>query len=164
MKKRRRILRSVRRIVMSSLLPISDSRHIFDLFTDTKKNFGLNVNRMHLNKVIYEILTCFKYSFMSLYSHLLIHIQLFLFHSTCHFSDRINLFYWEKDSLKKYPHKEKQNEAHNVKFPLFCAVAYRGGFGVFNPPPPPEIPKFYKVERDCKLSGKSLMFLFQHPN
>jgi hypothetical protein len=31
-------------------------------------------------------------------------------------------------------------------------------------PPPPEIPKFYKVEPDCKLSGKCLVFLFQHPN
>jgi hypothetical protein len=32
------------------------------------------------------------------------------------------------------------------------------------PPPPPEIPKFYKDEPDCKLSGKCLVFLFQHPN
>jgi hypothetical protein len=31
-------------------------------------------------------------------------------------------------------------------------------------PPPPEIPKFYRVEPDCKLSGKCLVFLFQHPN
>jgi hypothetical protein len=30
--------------------------------------------------------------------------------------------------------------------------------------PPPEIPKFYRVEPDCKLSGKCLVFLFQHPN
>jgi hypothetical protein len=27
---------------------------------------------------------------------------------------------------------------------------------------PPEIPKFYKVEADYKLSGKCLVFLFQH--
>jgi hypothetical protein len=40
----------------------------------------------------------------------------------------------------------------------------KGGFGVFNPPPPPEIPNFDKVEPDCKLSGKCLVFLFQHHN
>jgi hypothetical protein len=46
---------------------------------------------------------------------------------------------------------------------LCFAVAYRGeGVGGFKPLP--EIPKFYKVEPDCKLSGKCLMFLFQHPN
>jgi hypothetical protein len=31
-------------------------------------------------------------------------------------------------------------------------------------PPSPEIPKFYKVEPDCKLSGKCLVLPFQHPN
>jgi hypothetical protein len=34
--------------------------------------------------------------------------------------------------------------------------------GGYNPPPPPEIPKFYDVEPDCKLSEKCLVFLFQH--
>jgi hypothetical protein len=34
-----------------------------------------------------------------------------------------------------------------------------GGLGV-QTPPPPEVPKFYKVEPDCKLSGKCLVFLF----
>jgi hypothetical protein len=38
-----------------------------------------------------------------------------------------------------------------------------GGIGGSNRPPP-KIPKFYKVEQDCKLSGKCLVFLFQHPN
>ena len=37
------------------------------------------------------------------------------------------------------------------------------GFGVFNPPPP-KLRSFDKVEPDCKLSGKCLVFLFQHPN
>jgi hypothetical protein len=45
------------------------------------------------------------------------------------------------------------------------AVAYRrgGGVRVFNPPPP-KFRSFDEVEPDCKLSGKGLMFLFQHPN
>ena len=36
-----------------------------------------------------------------------------------------------------------------------------GGWGVN---PPPKFRSFDKVEPDCKLSGKCLMFLFQHPN
>jgi hypothetical protein len=36
-----------------------------------------------------------------------------------------------------------------------------GGFGVSNPP---KFRSFNKVEPDCKLSGKCLVFLFQHPN
>ena len=39
-----------------------------------------------------------------------------------------------------------------------------GGFGVFNSPPHPKFRSFDKVEPDCKLSGKCLVFLFQHPN
>jgi hypothetical protein len=42
----------------------------------------------------------------------------------------------------------------------FSAVAFPGG----GFKPPPKILKFYKVEPDCKLSGKCLVFLFQHPN
>ena len=38
-----------------------------------------------------------------------------------------------------------------------------GGFGGFNPPPP-KFRSFGKVEPDCKLRGKCLVFLFQHPN
>ena len=39
-----------------------------------------------------------------------------------------------------------------------AAVAYRGGgFGG-----PPKFRSFEKVEPDCKLSGKYLVFLFQH--
>ena len=30
--------------------------------------------------------------------------------------------------------------------------------------PPPKFRRFDKVEPDCKLSGKCLVFLFQHPN
>ena len=45
---------------------------------------------------------------------------------------------------------------------LFSGVA-RGGVGVFKPPPP-KFQSFDKVEPDCKLSGKCLVFLFQHPN
>jgi hypothetical protein len=42
-------------------------------------------------------------------------------------------------------------------------VAYRrGGFGVFKPPS--KFRRFDKVEPDFKLSGKCLVFLFQHPN
>jgi hypothetical protein len=46
----------------------------------------------------------------------------------------------------------------------FVYIQWRTEGGGSNTPPPPEIPKFYKVEPDCKLSGKCLMFLFQHPN
>ena len=42
-------------------------------------------------------------------------------------------------------------------------VAYRGGLGCSNPLPP-KFQSFDKVEPDCKLSGKCLVFLFQHPN
>ena len=38
----------------------------------------------------------------------------------------------------------------------------RGGGS--NPPPPPKFLSFDKVEPDCKLSRKCLVFLFQHPN
>ena len=38
----------------------------------------------------------------------------------------------------------------------------KGELGGFNPPPKFRI--FDKVELDCKLSGKRLVFLFQHPN
>ena len=37
-----------------------------------------------------------------------------------------------------------------------------GGLGVQPPPRNSEV--FYKVEPDCKLSGTSLVFLFQNPN
>ena len=36
------------------------------------------------------------------------------------------------------------------------------GFGVFKPPP--KFRSFDKAAFDCKLSGKCLVFLFQHPN
>ena len=39
-----------------------------------------------------------------------------------------------------------------------------GGFGVFKPPPHPKLRNFDKAAFDCKLSGKCLVFLFQHPN
>jgi len=42
-------------------------------------------------------------------------------------------------------------------------VAYRGGLGGSHPPPP-KFRSFDKVELDCKLSGKYLVFLFRHPN
>jgi hypothetical protein len=43
-------------------------------------------------------------------------------------------------------------------------VAYRGGLGCSNPPPPPKFRSFDRVEPDWKLSGKCLVFLLQHPN
>jgi hypothetical protein len=42
-------------------------------------------------------------------------------------------------------------------------VAYRGGVGVFNPLPL-QSRSFDKAAFDYKLSGKYLVFLFQHPN
>ena len=56
---------------------------------------------------------------------------------------------------------------HIVKY-IFTALLVSGvprgrGFGGFNPPPP-KFRSFDKVEPDCKLSGKCLVFLFQHPN
>jgi len=36
-----------------------------------------------------------------------------------------------------------------------------GGLGIQTPP---KFRNFDKVEPDCKLSGKCLVFLFQHPN
>ena len=46
------------------------------------------------------------------------------------------------------------------------SVAYREGvWGVQPPPPhPPKFRSFDKAAFDCKLSGKCLVFLFQHPN
>ena len=41
-------------------------------------------------------------------------------------------------------------------------AAYRGGWGV--QPPTPKFRSFDKVEPDCKLSVKYLVFLFQHIN
>ena len=38
-----------------------------------------------------------------------------------------------------------------------------GGFGVFKPPPP-KFRSFDKAAFYCRLSGKRLLFLFQHPN
>ena len=38
-----------------------------------------------------------------------------------------------------------------------------GGFGC-STPPPPKFRSFDKVETDCNLGGKCLVFLFQHPN
>jgi hypothetical protein len=37
-----------------------------------------------------------------------------------------------------------------------------GGNSTTTTPPKKKIPKFYKVELDCKLSRKCLVFLFQH--
>ena len=51
---------------------------------------------------------------------------------------------------------------HLVTAATLSPVAYRGGFWGGSTPPP-EIPKLWQVEPDCKLSGKCLMFLFQHP-
>ena len=56
-----------------------------------------------------------------------------------------------------------------------CAVArccgpavnqnqWRTEGGVWGVKPPPKFRSFEKVELDCKLSGKCLEFLFQHPN
>jgi len=42
------------------------------------------------------------------------------------------------------------------------AVVYGGGVEGFKPSP--KFRSFDKVEPDCKLSGKYLVFLFQHPN
>ena len=45
------------------------------------------------------------------------------------------------------------------------AVAYLGGgWGGWWIQTPPKFRSFDKVEQDCKLSGKCLVFLFQHPN
>ena len=46
------------------------------------------------------------------------------------------------------------------------AVAYRReSWGVQTLPPPlPKFRSFDKAAFDCKLSGKCLVFLFQHPN
>ena len=41
-----------------------------------------------------------------------------------------------------------------------CSGVLRGGFGVFKPLP--KFQSFDKAPFDCKLSGKSLVFLFQH--
>jgi hypothetical protein len=45
-----------------------------------------------------------------------------------------------------------------------CPVAYRGGVWGVQTSPPPKFRSFDKVETDCKLSGKCLVFLFQHPD
>ena len=43
-------------------------------------------------------------------------------------------------------------------------VAYRGGVWGLQHSLPPNFRSFGKVEPDCKLSGKCLVFLFQHPD
>ena len=43
------------------------------------------------------------------------------------------------------------------------AVEYQGGGG-WSVQTPPKFRSFDKVEPDCKLSRKCLVFLFQHPN
>jgi hypothetical protein len=54
----------------------------------------------------------------------------------------------------------------NFRFEISACVSQwrTEGGGLGGSTPPPEIPKFYKVEPDCKLSGKCLVFLFQQPN
>jgi hypothetical protein len=44
------------------------------------------------------------------------------------------------------------------------ASGVRRGGGDFGVQTPPKFRIFDKVEPDCKLSGKCLVFLFQHPN
>jgi hypothetical protein len=49
---------------------------------------------------------------------------------------------------------------------LYLCAQWRtkGRLGGGSTPPPPKFRSFDKVEPDCKLSGKCLVFLFQHPN
>ena len=50
-----------------------------------------------------------------------------------------------------------------VQTEAYQAVVYRGG-GVWGVQTPPKFRSFDKAAFDCKLSGKCLVFLFQHPN
>jgi hypothetical protein len=54
--------------------------------------------------------------------------------------------------------------SRNKSFPITVLQWRTEGVGGVGFKPPPEVPKFYKVEPDCKLSQKYLVFLFQHPN
>ena len=53
------------------------------------------------------------------------------------------------------------NQVHNS---VQWRIKGRGLGGLQTPSPPPKFRSFDKVEPDCKLSGKCLLFLFQHPN
>ena len=58
--------------------------------------------------------------------------------------------------------KPKYSET-NLSYCHFVHHRWRTEEGGVNPPPP-KFRSFDKVEPDCKLSGKCLVFLFQHPN
>jgi hypothetical protein len=75
MNKRRGILRELRIIFISSLLAVSDNGLIFPSFPAHKARSSLlNVYERLIRNVIYDILKCSKYSFMSLDIHLLIYM------------------------------------------------------------------------------------------
>jgi hypothetical protein len=66
---------------------------------------------------------------------------------------------------RAFPHQSRPALRPTQPPIQWLPVAYRRGvgFGVFKPPPP-KFRSFDKIEPDCKLSGKCLVFLFQHPN
>jgi hypothetical protein len=78
----------------------------------------------------------------------------------------INYTIASQSKLALLEYKEYKTCSHSVHLGYTVAAQCSGvprGV-VWGGSTPPKIPKFYKVEPDCKLSGKCLVFLFQHPN
>ena len=67
------------------------------------------------------------------------------------------------DSLSPDSVTHYHSTLHNIPEAVAYGGGGGGGFGGFKPPPP-KFRSFDKVEPDCKLSRKCLVFLFQHPN
>ena len=70
---------------------------------------------------------------------------------------------WEHDAIRNISQVRYFETGVELFYLRGASGVPRGRFGVFNPPPP-KFRRFDKVEPDCKLSGKCLGFLFQHPN
>ena len=61
--------------------------------------------------------------------------------------------------------RKKKQRIDYPNIPSASGVPMDGGFGEIQTlPPPQKFGSFDKVETDCKLSGKCLVFLFHHPD
>jgi hypothetical protein len=65
-----------------------------------------------------------------------------------------------------YTGRSKRKASHGeCEWLLLCTLRMSGvPMGVWSIQTPPKFRSFDTVEPDCKLSGKCLVFVFQHPN